>query len=262
MNDAVDGESADIHFGGVYATNALAEKVSELGISRNWEVLDLCCGWGGATQHLAQQFSCRVKGIDINSKSIERAQMLVRGKEIEELISFQQADALDIPIEEGEVDLIWSQDAFCHIADHTRLLSECARVLRPGGHLVFTDFLRGEYLSSKELEVMSDYWFLPSLETLDSYKILLKESGFIVADAEDVGQEYILSGEIASIENGNPTFIQREVQASQDARNKIESFGIEQYLAGLELGKMFFYIAQGKLKIGRFVCSKQRMDES
>jgi hypothetical protein len=34
--------------------------------------------------------------------------------------------------------------------------------LCPGGHLVFTDFLAGDYLRVKELAAMSEVWYFPN----------------------------------------------------------------------------------------------------
>ena len=256
FNEAVEGDSATFHFGGKFATEALSTKLSDLQVDRSYHVLDLCCGWGGSSQHIAERFGCRVSGIDINSRSVDRARVLARGTPAEGLLSFTQADACDLPIDCATVDLIWSQDAFCHIPNRSRLLDECYRVLRPGGHLVFTDLLEGEYLTSEELNTLSVVWFFPSLETDQTYRSLLGQAGFIVVNSDDVGRQYMIAGEERNIENDKPTFLQRTVQDSYDATNQVELYGKEHYAASMELAKMGLYIAQGKMRIGRFVCSK------
>ncbi len=45
----------------------------------------------------------------------------------------------DLPFVDSKFDMVWSQDAMLHSGDRSRVLSEVARVLRPGGQVVFTD---------------------------------------------------------------------------------------------------------------------------
>jgi ubiquinone/menaquinone biosynthesis C-methylase UbiE len=262
VNDGVEegDDSANYHIGGAYANDALCDKMSELNVDETWHVLDLCCGWGGGSQHVARRFGCRVLGIDLNSRSVQRARDLVRGTEVESLVEFQQGNALDLQLDSGSVDLIWSQEAFCHIPDRPRLFSECYRVLRPDGHLVFTDYLRGEYMTEAEYGAQLAYWSFPSLETSETYPSLLREAGFDVVGPEDVGREYMLVQEDAGLEKGRPTWIHRVVQASLDAANTIEAFGQERYVRALELQKQKLYVAQAKLVIGRSVCIKRTAD--
>ena len=258
FNETVQGDTASFHFGGAFATEALSEKLSGLQVGESCHVIDLCCGWGGASQYIAERFGCRVTGIDINARSVARARALAQGAPAERLVSFLRADALDLPFGPAAVDVIWSQDGFCHIPSRSRLLHECCRVLRPAGHLVFTDFLEGEYLSSKELEVLSAAWFFPSLETDDSYRSLLEEAGFEVVSSENVGREYVVDGEVRGMKDGNPTFLQEIAQASYEARNQVELHGKEHYVASLELDTMALYMAQGKMRIGRFAVVHRR----
>jgi SAM-dependent methyltransferase len=58
-------------------------------------------------------------------------------------VSFQEADALDLPFADVSFDLVWTQHAAMNIADRPRLYREMARVLRPGGRLVAYDILAG-----------------------------------------------------------------------------------------------------------------------
>lgn len=41
-------------------------------------------------------------------------------------------------------DLVWSQEAFCHCMDHTALMAEIQRVLKPGGTIVFSDIMQSD----------------------------------------------------------------------------------------------------------------------
>jgi SAM-dependent methyltransferase len=79
------------------------------------------------------------------------------------------------------------QEAFAHVPDKPRLIAECARVVRPGGIIAFTDILRGEGLSAAEFERLRDGMTFQSLETLEGYGRLLARSGCAVLLQEDLG---------------------------------------------------------------------------
>lgn len=49
------------------------------------------------------------------------------------------ADATALPVDDAGVDLVVSFHAFHHVDDWRAAVRECARVLRPGGHLVLTE---------------------------------------------------------------------------------------------------------------------------
>jgi ubiquinone/menaquinone biosynthesis C-methylase UbiE len=47
-----------------------------------------------------------------------------------------QGDAHELPFEDNHIDVIAMQDVVEHLADPHRVFRECARVLKPGGHLL------------------------------------------------------------------------------------------------------------------------------
>ncbi|MCE2473675.1 MAG: methyltransferase domain-containing protein, partial [Anaerolineae bacterium] len=56
-------------------------------------------------------------------------------------VSFQEADAEDLPFESDQFDLVTCRIAPHHFPDAQRFLRECARVLRPGALLILQDQL-------------------------------------------------------------------------------------------------------------------------
>ena len=131
INDLQDGSGQGAqgvihyHLGFQYATEALADKLSDLGVDSSWRLLDLCCGWGVPTRFLAARFGCHIMGIDITQRSIDLARQFTEGTDVESLLTFQQGNSLDLPLAPAEIDLVWSQDGFCHIPGRRRLLGEC-----------------------------------------------------------------------------------------------------------------------------------------
>jgi ubiquinone/menaquinone biosynthesis C-methylase UbiE len=257
--DAAGGIQGFVHYhlGFQYATEQLTQKLEGLGVDSSWHVLDVCCGWGVPTRYVAGRLGCRVTGVDITQRSIDFAKKVTEGTEVESLVEYKQGSALDLPIEAGSIDLVWSQDGFCHIPNRPRLLSECFRVLRPGGHLVFTDWLRGDYITPEEFSAFLSAWSFPNVETVDNYPPLLTAAGFEIVSQEKVGREYAVEGDKEAITSGIDSFIQRSGRRDgEQVTQFIEAYGLDAHLAALEREKMDIHFAQGKMELGRYVCLK------
>lgn len=262
INDVLDAEGqiqgfVHYHLGFTYATEQLADKLEALGVDKSWHVLDVCCGWGVPTRYVAGRLGCRITGVDITQRSVDFAAKVTQGTDVEPLISYKQGSALDLPIEDGSIDLVWSQDGFCHVPNRPRVLSECFRVLRSGGYLVFTDWMRGDFITPEEYGAFCRAWSFPGVETADTYPGLLRAAGFEILSEEKVGREYAAAGDTQAIEMGLGSLVQRA--GRRDAARiaqYIEAYGKDAHVAALEREKMDIHFAQGKMELGRFVCRK------
>ncbi len=131
----------EFHIGGRKAT---LEFSRQLGLDESHQVLDVGCGLGGPSRCLATEFGCQVTGIDLSAEYCRTAQMLGQRLGLDSRVSYQQANALDLPFPDARFDFIWTQHASMNIADKTRLYTEMRRVLKPGGRLAIYDVLAGE----------------------------------------------------------------------------------------------------------------------
>ncbi len=102
-------------------------------------VLDVGAGYGGAARHLARTYGSQVTCLNLSEVENERNRELSAAQGLGEQIDVVDGSFEDLPFEDNSFDVAWSQDAFLHSGDRTRVLEEVARVLRPGGRLVFTD---------------------------------------------------------------------------------------------------------------------------
>jgi sarcosine/dimethylglycine N-methyltransferase len=171
------------HFGGLEAVGILAEKA---GIGASTRVLDVCSGMGGPARYLAHRLGCRVTGLDITESRHEAAMRLTALVGLEHLVDFRLGNALDMPFADATFDVVIGQEAFAHVPDKPRLIAECARVVRPGGMIAFTDILRRDGLSAAEFERLRDDMTFQSLETLDGYGRLLARSGCALIGRDDL----------------------------------------------------------------------------
>jgi len=106
-------------------------------------VLDVGCGIGGSARTLARQLDCRVTGIEITEEYVAVAKELTHRLGLDDRVQFRQGSALEIPHADAEFDVVWTEHVQMNIADKRRFHSEMARVLKPGGSLLFHDIFRG-----------------------------------------------------------------------------------------------------------------------
>ena len=101
-------------------------------------VLDLGCGVGGQTLHLAELTSAAIVAIDSHAPSIECLSAMVAERGLTPRVSPVVGDMANLGLPPASFDLVWSEGALYNIGLHNAL-RVCHGLLRPGGYLAFTD---------------------------------------------------------------------------------------------------------------------------
>jgi SAM-dependent methyltransferase len=196
VNDVYDGPGGvlwemlmgeQIHVGGEMETEILAEKA---GLEASSMVLDVCSAVGGPARHLARTIGCRVVGLDATPRMHDEALRRTKEAGLEGKVTYRLGNALDMPFRAGSFDVVWGQDAWCYVTDKARLISECARVVRPGGVVAFTDWLETGPLSNELWTALNSFMVFPYLETLDGYARLAETAGLSVVEREDLSPDF------------------------------------------------------------------------
>ncbi len=122
--------------GSLACTRRALSRCAELPASPR--VLDLGCGAGAQTLHLASLSDGPILAIDSHLPLIVRLRAKLREQGLSERVEARVADmsALELPPE--SFDLVWSEGALYNLGLE-RALPICASLLRPGGYLCFTD---------------------------------------------------------------------------------------------------------------------------
>lgn len=107
---------------------------------RRWNALDIATG-GGHTALKFAPFVAHVIASDLTPLMLEKARRhIVRDNGVTN-VSFQEADAENLPFESDRFDLVTCRIAPHHFPDAPLFLRECGRVLRPGAVLILQDQL-------------------------------------------------------------------------------------------------------------------------
>jgi SAM-dependent methyltransferase len=100
------------------------------------EVLDLGCGHGGRTAHYLIAGNPKlIVGLEISHERVHVAAHSARQLCDDDRMSFVAGYGESLPFADCSADIVLSYDVFEHVRDLPAVLSECHRVLRPGGRL-------------------------------------------------------------------------------------------------------------------------------
>jgi sarcosine/dimethylglycine N-methyltransferase len=130
------GAMDQFHTRGLAATAELAKLA---GITANISVLDIGSGVGGPARFLAATYGCRVTGVDLSEPFVDAARYLTERTGQAGQVSFQTANALELPFDDGSFDVVLLQHVAMNIADRARLYREIRRVLKSGGRFATFD---------------------------------------------------------------------------------------------------------------------------
>ena len=114
--------------------------VGWLDVGRDSHLLDVASGSGGPALHVADQYGCRVTGVDVNAYGVATARRAAVAAGLTHLVKFKVADATDaLPFVDRKFDALVCIDSMNHFPDRVAALKEWRRVLKPGARAVFTD---------------------------------------------------------------------------------------------------------------------------
>lgn len=106
-----------------------------VGVEERMSLLDVGTGSGGSVAIPAAQRGANVTGSDISSVHFEGARRRAREAGVE--VDWVEANALDLPFEDGSFDRVCSTFGHMFAPDQARAASELVRVCKPGGVIGF-----------------------------------------------------------------------------------------------------------------------------
>lgn len=139
-------------------------------------LLDLGCGTGRFAIPIAEKLDYRVTGTDASPEMLEKA----REKDSKHSVTWDVQDAHRLNYPDACFDIVFMSHVLHHCADPVRVISECWRVLTPGGTLL------NRHSVIEEIREDPESTFFPEARAVNEARIyslndtivLLEEAGF------------------------------------------------------------------------------------
>ena len=148
-----------------------------LHIQPHHTVLDLGCNLGATTSWLVRRYGCKVLAIDIVEEMVRVACDRFQEEGIADRASASCMDARALELGDGTFDLVLGIEVIHHIPDKAACLEEIARVLKPGGRLVLTEYLLEPHAPRLGASFIKMIVESERLESEQSYRALLAAAG-------------------------------------------------------------------------------------
>jgi ubiquinone/menaquinone biosynthesis C-methylase UbiE len=149
--------------------------------------LDVATGTGFTAMELAKKVN-RVIATDITKEMLAQAERLARERGITN-ISFEKAEAGDLPYDDSSFDIVTTRRAAHHFQDVSKFLSEARRVLRNSGRLGIVDMSPpvGTEEFFNRIERIRDSTHTRAL-TPDEWRSKVEEAGLRITHLETLGE--------------------------------------------------------------------------
>ena len=108
------GRQFSMPYGGKEATVQLARLAC---LTPGLRVLDVGGGLGGPARTLAVEFGCHVTVVDLTESYVHVAEELTARLGLGDRVTHHVADALELPFDDGEFDVVWAENSGMNIAD-------------------------------------------------------------------------------------------------------------------------------------------------
>jgi sarcosine/dimethylglycine N-methyltransferase len=154
-------------------------------------VLDIGAGYGGAARKLVQRLGCHVTCLNLSQTQNARNREMTEDAGMAERIDVVHGNFEQVPFDADSFDVVWSQDAILHSGDRPRVLDEVARVLRPGGRLIFTDPMQADDCPSDVLGPVLARIHLDTLASFAFYREQLAARGFEEVEVVDLSPQLL-----------------------------------------------------------------------
>jgi tocopherol O-methyltransferase len=195
--------------------------VREAGINGGERVLDVGCGMGGSSIHLAKECACDVTGITLSRVQRRWASLAARWNGVANRTRFRVADAETVQFTPQTFDLVWSIECTEHLFDKAAFFRRVSSWLRPGGKVAICAWQAGDGTLSDEARrqvyAVCEGFLCPSLGNSHDYRGWFGEAGLKVERSFDWTERVAQTWEICSrrVERSRVHWLARLIDRNQ-----------------------------------------------
>jgi 2-polyprenyl-3-methyl-5-hydroxy-6-metoxy-1,4-benzoquinol methylase len=216
-----------------------------LELSPGKRLLDVACGSGGPALRIATKTGCSVVGIDMHEDAVSTANSLAAHDGLSDRAEFRVANAAEpLPFPDAFFDAITCIDAINHLPDRPRVLSDWARLLKPGGRLLFTDpiTVTGP-LTNHEIAVRGSIGFFLFVP-VDYDRTVIAQCGLRLLVCEDVTANMAEMAERRGAARASRSHLLREIEGAETYDGQQTFFAIAARIAKERRLSRFLYVVE------------------
>lgn len=146
-------------------------------LSKESNIADIGCGTGGQTMIIAKNIEGNIRGIDLFPAFIEQFNLNAAKLNLKERVKGFVGDMKNLPFQQEELDLIWSEGAIYNIG-FNRGINEWRRFLKKGGYLAISD---ASWFTEKLPEEIEKFWLeaYPEIDSIANKVNQMQKAGYI-----------------------------------------------------------------------------------
>ena len=146
-------------------------------LSEESRIVDIGCGTGGQTMVLAQHTSGKITGIDLFPTFINLFNTNADKLNLQERVKGIVGSMDNLPFQQEEVDLIWSEGAIYNIG-FERGLNEWREFLKIGGYIAVSE---ASWFTDDRPTEIDEFWMdaYPEIDTIPNKVEQMQKAGYI-----------------------------------------------------------------------------------
>ncbi len=147
------------------------------GLTEKSKIADIGCGTGGQTMVLGENTPCEITGVDAWPGFINRFNQNARIKNLQDRVKGIVGNMENLPFQEEEFDLIWSEGAIYNIG-FERGLKEWRKFLKQGGYIAVTE---NTWFTEKRPAEIQEFWqkIYPEIDTIPNKVAQMQKAGYL-----------------------------------------------------------------------------------
>jgi O-methyltransferase StaMB len=186
------------------ALDAHTDLVAEFAhVSSSTAVLDVGCGVAAPALRIAGRFGCRVTGINVSREQVRQGRELIAARGLSGLVDIRRGDARVLDFPDSSFDAIICLEAAGDIcvtsADKDQLVAELHRVLRPGGHVGFSDLALRSRPSAGDDRTVRSVLYHSAAELVTDWPAIFERTGFRLVERRDIIAETLPTWDNAQV---------------------------------------------------------------
>jgi ubiquinone/menaquinone biosynthesis C-methylase UbiE len=147
------------------------------GLTETSKIADIGCGTGGQTMVLAQNTVSEIIGVELWPDFIKQFNQKAQSLNLQDRVKGVVGNMENLPFQEEELDLIWSEGAIYNIG-FKRGLNEWRKYLKQGGYIAVTE---NTWFTDERPVEIQDFWqkAYPEIDTISNKVAQMQNAGYL-----------------------------------------------------------------------------------